>query len=139
MNRSMLIWVMNEQFRNLPMINDQRWPMKSNKTCEFLTKKFITSISGTVNLEIIGGGGNIIDKHRRIKFSWRLSIGFDGSIEINEYLNFSGELSLGDVNGLSNRFFTCKKCFVYSTYKKQISFRNFSQKKQFSTYTFNSI
>jgi hypothetical protein len=43
--------------------------MKSNKTCEFLTKKFITSISGTVNLEIIGGGGNIIDKHRRIKFS----------------------------------------------------------------------
>ncbi len=90
-------------------------PIEYIRTFGFLHQKYFTSISGTINFDSIGGGGNIMDKQRRSKFSWRLLIGFDGSIEFKEYLIFSGELSLGDVKGLSNRFFTCKKCFVYST------------------------
>jgi hypothetical protein len=90
------------------MINDPLLPIEIRSHFNFNNKTSFTSISGTVNLDIIVGGGNIIDKHRRSKFCWRLSIVFDGSIEFNEYTSLSGELSLGDDKGLSKRFLTSK-------------------------------
>lgn len=80
-----------------------------------------TSISGTDTRVVIGGGGNINNKHRRTKSSCRRSKGFDGTTGVTGVWILSGDLSVGDVNGCSNRSFTWRKCFVCSTYNTSVT------------------